>query len=194
MFSTQGRTTMNKKDFAFALLLGSLAAIPAIAPNTSTSIAATSSTTYLSEGQPGDWRASKLVGVHIYGPDDKSIGEVADVIISSDGSIKAIIISVGGFLGIGSKNVALPFNAIKWEDKPKNPLPAPPATMAPGTGPTAPDAGPTPPVTTIIPAPGTEPPLAAGPPPIHDYPDHGVLNATQDQLKQAPAYKYVSEK
>ena len=56
-----------------------------------------------------DWRGSKLIGASVYGPDNSSIGEINDVIIGSDGQIKAAVIGVGGFLGVGQKDVAVPF-------------------------------------------------------------------------------------
>jgi sporulation protein YlmC with PRC-barrel domain len=60
-----------------------------------------------------DWRGSKLIGANIYGPDTKSIGDVNDVLIASDGNIRAVVVGVGGFLGVGEKNVALPFDALR---------------------------------------------------------------------------------
>jgi opacity protein-like surface antigen len=59
-----------------------------------------------------DWRSSKLVGASVYGPDNASIGEVSDVLIGNDGKIRAVVIGVGGFLGVGEKNVAVPLDAL----------------------------------------------------------------------------------
>ena len=44
-----------------------------------------------------------------------NIGEVNDVVIGPDGKVEAIVVGVGGFLGIGEKNVALKFDALKWQ-------------------------------------------------------------------------------
>jgi len=60
-----------------------------------------------------EWRGSKLIGASVYGPDNQSIGEINDVIIGSDGAIKAAVVGVGGFLGVGEKDVALPFQALQ---------------------------------------------------------------------------------
>jgi sporulation protein YlmC with PRC-barrel domain len=49
---------------------------------------------------------------NIYGPSDEKIGEISDVLVAKDGKIDAFIVSVGGFLGIGEKHVAVPFNAV----------------------------------------------------------------------------------
>jgi sporulation protein YlmC with PRC-barrel domain len=49
---------------------------------------------------------------NIYNPSDEKIGEISDVLVAKDGKIDAFIVSVGGFLGIGEKHVAVPFNAV----------------------------------------------------------------------------------
>jgi sporulation protein YlmC with PRC-barrel domain len=50
---------------------------------------------------------------NVYDPSDSKIGEIADVLVNKEGKIDAFIISVGGFLGIDEKDVAVPFNAVK---------------------------------------------------------------------------------
>lgn len=51
--------------------------------------------------------ASKFKGTDVVGPDDSHIGDVSDMLFSKDGKILAYIVGVGGFLGIGEKNVAI---------------------------------------------------------------------------------------
>jgi sporulation protein YlmC with PRC-barrel domain len=55
------------------------------------------------------WRASKLVGVSVIGNDQKKIGTIEDVLFDHDGNAQVIVVGVGGFLGIGEKNVGVPF-------------------------------------------------------------------------------------
>jgi sporulation protein YlmC with PRC-barrel domain len=50
---------------------------------------------------------------NVYDPSDKKIGEIADVLVTPGGRVTAVIISVGGFLGMGEKHVAAPFEAIR---------------------------------------------------------------------------------
>jgi PRC-barrel domain len=50
-------------------------------------------------------------------PSDNKIGEIADVLVTKEGRVTAVIISVGGFLGVGEKNVAAPFEAIRARPK-----------------------------------------------------------------------------
>jgi sporulation protein YlmC with PRC-barrel domain len=59
-------------------------------------------------------RASTLMGKEIYGPDDASIGEVSDLVLQEDGETRAALIDVGGFLGVGEKRVAIPFEQIQF--------------------------------------------------------------------------------
>jgi sporulation protein YlmC with PRC-barrel domain len=53
----------------------------------------------------------------VYDKDKSSIGKIDDVLIDKSGKITALIVGVGGFLGMGEKDVALPFSAIKGEMK-----------------------------------------------------------------------------
>jgi sporulation protein YlmC with PRC-barrel domain len=53
----------------------------------------------------------------VYDPSQSSIGKVDDVLVSDNGQITALVIGVGGFLGAGEKDVAVPFNAVKWTNK-----------------------------------------------------------------------------
>jgi sporulation protein YlmC with PRC-barrel domain len=54
---------------------------------------------------------------NVYDPSDNIIGEVSDVLLDKDGHVTAVILSVGGFLGLGAKNVSVPFNALRVTEK-----------------------------------------------------------------------------
>src|ERR1700676_3259154 len=56
---------------------------------------------------------------NVYDPSDNKIGEIMDVLVSPEGRATALIVGVGGFLGAGEKDVAVPFNAIKHTMKDK---------------------------------------------------------------------------
>jgi sporulation protein YlmC with PRC-barrel domain len=62
----------------------------------------------------GQIRATALMGQQVYGPDDKSIGKVSDVVLDKDGGTRAALVDVGGFLGIGEKTVAIPFDQLQF--------------------------------------------------------------------------------
>lgn len=67
---------------------------------------------FVQSQSPDEWRGSKLIGASVYGPDNQSIGEISDVIVDGSGKVKAAVIGVGGFLGVGQKDVAIPFEAL----------------------------------------------------------------------------------
>ena len=48
---------------------------------------------------------------NVYGPPDNKIGGVDDILIDKEGRVTAVIIGVGGFLGMGEKDVAVPFSS-----------------------------------------------------------------------------------
>ena len=54
---------------------------------------------------------------NVYDPADAKIGEISDVLVSKDGKVDAFIVAVGGFLGVGEKDVAVPFDAVKATEK-----------------------------------------------------------------------------
>jgi len=59
-----------------------------------------------------DILASKFIGMTVYSADNKNIGDVNDLLFDKDGKVKAVIIGIGGFLGMGEKDVALPLSQI----------------------------------------------------------------------------------
>jgi sporulation protein YlmC with PRC-barrel domain len=63
--------------------------------------------------RPDQFLASKFSGTDVMGADDKKVGDVSDVLFDKDGKILAYVVSIGGFLGIGSKNVAMAPNAFQ---------------------------------------------------------------------------------
>jgi hypothetical protein len=53
----------------------------------------------------------------VYDREDNAIGDINDILVDKDGKVSAVIIGVGGFLGAGEKNVAVPFTALKVTEK-----------------------------------------------------------------------------
>jgi hypothetical protein len=73
--------------------------------------ATSSSATILNATSHDEWLASKLKGTAVIGADDQKIGEVADFLFDKMGHVKAFVVSIGGVLGIGAKEVALDMGA-----------------------------------------------------------------------------------
>jgi sporulation protein YlmC with PRC-barrel domain len=57
--------------------------------------------------------AEALDDVDVYGVDDEEIGEIDDVVMGENGRIESLIVEVGGFLGIGEKDVAVPLDEVR---------------------------------------------------------------------------------
>ena len=66
---------------------------------------------FVSAQKPDQWLASKFKGTDVLGSDNQKIGDVSDILFDKTGKIEAFVISVGGFLGVGAKEVALAPNA-----------------------------------------------------------------------------------
>ncbi len=64
----------------------------------------------------GGYRASKVVGAAVYNGQNQQIGTIDDLILDHDNKAALAVISVGGFLGVGGKMVALPYGKIMRAD------------------------------------------------------------------------------
>jgi hypothetical protein len=121
---------------------------------------------FIVQQAPDQLRANKMIGVNVYGPNDESFGAISEILLDKNGNAEAVVIGVGGFLGIGTKDVAVPFKSLQWKmERPKT---------ASGGGP------------------GSTTGSGALPVQPRGAPDHAVLNMTQDQLKAAPEFNYMS--
>lgn len=82
------------------------------APGAATSNMAATSDTYLTEQSETQISANNFIGQSVYTSGDESIGEINDLILEEKGGIVAAVVGVGGFLGIGEKDVAVPMSKI----------------------------------------------------------------------------------
>lgn len=84
-----------------------------MAPNTADAgTSASGSATYLTEQAENQISVNDFMGQAIYTADNQSIGDINDLLVQNDGGVVAAVVGVGGFLGIGEKNVAIPFDKI----------------------------------------------------------------------------------
>jgi PRC-barrel domain len=89
----------------------------AFAQQSTTTGAATSHADFLSSIPSTATTVTNYYKQNLYDASDSKIGEIVDVLVGNDGKIAAFIVSVGGFLGIDSKDVAVPFNAVHATQK-----------------------------------------------------------------------------
>jgi hypothetical protein len=54
------------------------------------------------------------MGIDVYGADNQKIGDIDEVLVDRQGKIHGFVVGVGGFLGIGQKDVAIPFDQLQW--------------------------------------------------------------------------------
>ena len=163
---------MLMKHLVWPLLCTTLIAAPALAqtnpPAGSTTAPPAGSTAapaqmgggnWMTQEQPGQWRASKLEGLDVYNQNNEKIGDISELLVDSSGKIQAVVVGVGGFLGLGERDVAIPFEQIKLVNEPRavttatttegGPTTADPnAPATPRATATAPGVSPTAPTTT----------------------------------------------
>jgi len=174
---------MLMKSIAAGLAGTALLATAAFAQNPTTTTdktpppAATATTTTTSAS--GEWRTSKMDGVKVYNEANENIGSINDLLMDKSGNVKIAVIGVGGFLGMGEHLVAVPYEKLKFVNE---------AVAYTGTG-AKPAA-----TTTTGAATGTEKTTTTTATTASStskwYPDHAVFNASKDELKNMPEFKY----
>ena len=148
---------------------------------------AASDTSSTSSSYQGNWRASKMVGLNVYNDKNESVGSINDLLTDKTGNIKAVVIGVGGFLGVGEHLVAVPLDKVKFVNQPVAYTGAGASNTGTSTTNTTPTTT-TGAATTAPAATTTAPAATAKSNPW--YPDHAVFNATKDELKAMPEFKY----
>lgn len=153
-----------RKILATAMLGTTLLATPVLAAESNNATAA--STT-------GQWQASKLIHMNVYNGANEKIGDIKELMTDNSGKIENVVIGVGGFLGMGEHDVAVRFSELKFVNEPVK-------SASTTTRPAA-TTGASPAATTTTTTTRSE---------NRTYPDHALLNATKDQLKSMPEFKY----
>jgi sporulation protein YlmC with PRC-barrel domain len=74
-------------------------------------------TKIMTDVPPNSMPVTNYYKQNVYDASNNKIGDVDDVLLGADGKINALVIGVGGFLGIGEKHVIVPFNAVKADRK-----------------------------------------------------------------------------
>lgn len=174
---------MIAKYLATALVGGALVAGGAAFAQTATTPApgASTSSSTTQANLKGNWRASKLVGLAVYNESNEKLGDISELLLDNSGKVNAVVIGIGGFLGVGQHDIAVSFDQLKWVNEPVRTASSDRAPASPGMSPST---------TTTGAASGS----AASTPRDHWYPDHAVMSGTKDQLKAMPAFKYSDYK
>jgi sporulation protein YlmC with PRC-barrel domain len=150
------------------LVAGAMIAVPAVAQNAPSANA--QANTEQNASQTGLWQGSKLIGVNVYNGQNEKIGDIKEVMIDKDGKVANVVIGVGGFLGMGERDVAFKFSELKWSNEPARNS----ATSSTANTRTT----------------GSATSNTSTADQKKNYPDHAVLSATKDQLKAMPQFNY----
>ena len=137
---------------ATVAVIGALISTPGLAQNQTASA-------------KNEWQASKLINMNVYNDQNEKIGDIKELLLDKSGKIDTVAIGVGGFLGMGERDVAVKFDQLKWSNEPVK------STTS-----------------------STKPSTTTGSAQSREardrnYPDHAVLpNATKDRLKGMPQF------
>ena len=72
--------------------------------------------------QADELRVSKLIGTKVVNTANETIGDINEIILGKDGKVAAVIVGVGGFLGVGEREVAMSFESIRMSRDSNNNL------------------------------------------------------------------------
>lgn len=163
---------------------------------------------------PGAIRASKIIGLPVIGMDHVRVGKIEDVLVDGSGRVQAAVIGVGGFLGLGEKSVAVPFDQLAWNFRDAPLTSGPSSVVTPETAPGPREAAKAGPETMpgadtnrdvlaavqnqhsgrVTEATGSVEPRAAGDAPATVLAGDGLWHAeirlTKAQLQEAPAFRF----
>ena len=163
---------MLSKFLAAAVLGSALIAAPAMAQNNNKMSDSKSATMHESASASGLWQGSKLINMNVYNDQNEKIGSIKELMVDKSGNIASAVIGVGGFLGMGERDVAVKFADLKWSNEPVK------SSSSSGSSTT------TRPNTTGAGSSSSSSNAAK------TYPDHAVFNASKDQLKAMPQFDY----
>ncbi|MEH2513002.1 sporulation protein YlmC with PRC-barrel domain [Nitrobacteraceae bacterium AZCC 1564] len=161
-------------------LIGGAALAQDTSPSTSASPGASSSSTNMPQNLKGNWRASKLVGLNVYNESNEKLGGISEILLDQSGKINAVVIGVGGFLGVGQHDIAVSFDKLKFVDEPIRTASSS-GTSTPGSSGTTGAAGGGGGMSSTAAKDSSRDPW---------YPDHAMMTGTKEQLKAMPQFKY----
>lgn len=175
-----------QKLLAAALLSAAVFSAPAYAQTAQTAQPAAPAATAGSQEKmmlKGNWRASKLIGLDVYNDGNEKLGEINELILDKQGKVNAVVIGVGGFLGMGEHDIAVSMDKLKFVEEPvRTSATAPGATTRDTTG--------TQRETTTGAATGATTTTGRSGDANDWMPDHAVMSGTKEQLKAMPQFKY----
>ena len=148
-------------------------------PETNTTTSPVTSGRFLTQVESGQWRTFKLTGLNVYNINNEHVGDIRELLQDRGGKIEAVVIGVGGFLGMGERDIALPYDEIQWVEQGSSTTASTTDTKR-TTTPSNPNES----VSTTGTVTRTE--NVPGP----SYPERAVIKLTKEELKAAPPFKF----
>jgi sporulation protein YlmC with PRC-barrel domain len=148
-------------------------------PETNTTTSHATAGRFLTQMKSGQWRTFKLIGLNVYNINNEHIGDIRELLQDRGGRIEAVVIGVGGFLGMGERDIALPYDEIQWVEQGSSTT-----ASTTDTNRTTTPSNPNESVSTT----GTVTRTKNVPGP--SYPERAVLKLTREELKAAPPFKF----
>jgi sporulation protein YlmC with PRC-barrel domain len=119
----------------------------------------------------GNWRSSKLMGLDVYNEANEKLGDINELLVDKSGKVSAVVIGIGGFLGMGEHDIAVSMDKLKFIEEPVRTSSSTTSTTSRDTTTGASSA-----TTTNR---------------NNDWvPDHAVMSGNKEQLKALPQFKY----
>ena len=135
---------------------------------------ATRTDTVAPSAQGAMWRSSKLIGLDIYNEQNEKLGDVSEILLDKSGKVAGVVIGVGGFLGMGQRDIMVEMSKLRFVDEPANTSATKTTTTGTGDRPAT--------TRTTTERSGDR----------KWYPDHAVLAGagSKEQVKNMPEFKY----
>jgi sporulation protein YlmC with PRC-barrel domain len=96
-----------------ASLMSSVAFAQTVEPKFAPTATNVTTTKWMTEEATGQWRASKMIGLNVYNSVSEKIGTISELIVDQSGKLEAVVVGARGFLGIGERDVAVPYSQIR---------------------------------------------------------------------------------
>jgi sporulation protein YlmC with PRC-barrel domain len=135
---------------------------------------ATRTDTIAPRAQGAMWRSSKLIGLDVYNEQNEKLGDISEILLDKSGKVAGVVIGVGGFLGIGQRDIMVEMSKLRFVDEPANTSATKTTTTGTGDRPAT--------TTTTTDRSGDR----------KWYPDHAVLTGagSKEQINNMPEFKY----
>ncbi len=99
----------------YMMLLAGVSTLATYALVTPVSAEAPKAIQFVTAQPASEWRARLFVGAAVQNDQGETVGDVNDLVFDRSGRISTVVLGVGGFLGMGEKNVAVPYSALKFK-------------------------------------------------------------------------------